>query len=160
MGYIVAQITEIASRTIPQAPNVVLINGGTNDGIKNLDVAHTGERMDHLIDGLYEQIPGTTVILSTLLPNANASHAQVNTDWINDQYRAIFKRRQAQNQRIVLAEMVGAVTAAHMNTDDHTHPTDEGYVRMAEVWYEALIEAEWRQFLQRPKFPVNDTVCP
>ena len=116
--------------------------------------------MDLLIDGLYRQVPDTTVILSTLLPNANVSNAQVNVDKVNAQYRALFERRRELNQSIVLAEMVGAVTDSHMNTDDHTHPTDEGYFRMAQVWWEALREAEWRQFLQKPKYPVNDTLCP
>lgn len=138
----------------------MLINAGTNNAIQSRDLPVIRQQMDHLLDGLYEKIPGTTVLLSTLLQNINTTNAQNNTDSINEQYRDIVTTRSGDNQRIVLAEMAGALPWSQMNVDDHTHPTDEGYVTMSQVWWKAFQEAESRQFLQRPKFSVNDTVCP
>ncbi|QMW26734.1 hypothetical protein G4B84_001979 [Aspergillus flavus NRRL3357] len=66
-GFRVDQVTQQAERPIPQQPNLILINAGTNDANQyhdtTVDVYKTGERMGALLKRLFDAIPGTTIIL-------------------------------------------------------------------------------------------------
>lgn len=102
--------------------------------------------MDRLITRLFDAIPGTTIILSTLLPNKKHS---TRIEQINSQYRDIVAQRRGNNERILLAEMSEFIHKDELV--DGTHPTDFGYKKMASVWWAAIQEAETEDLLQRPK---------
>ncbi|KAB8270801.1 hypothetical protein BDV30DRAFT_241024 [Aspergillus minisclerotigenes] len=159
-GFRVDQVTQQAERTIPQQPNFILINAGTNDANQyqdtTVDVYKTGERMDALLTRLFDAIPGTTIILSTLLPRIAESQIVYFTNYISDQYRQIFTARRQKGQRIVLAEMSDFIKVEDLI--DGTHPNDFGYKKVASVWWEAIQEAEREGRLQPPnKTGVSDT---
>lgn len=101
--------------------------------------------MDKLIARLFDAIPGTTIILSTLLPNTKSSKRM---EQINTQYRNIVAQRRENDERIVLAEMSNFIHKDELV--DGTHPTDYGYKKMASVWWAAIQEAEAEDLLQRP----------
>jgi hypothetical protein len=105
--------------------------------------------MNQMLNRLYDAIPGTTIILSTLLPNNNEK-AQANSVIINEQYRNIVAARQKNNDRIVLAEMSDFIKHTDL-LPDGTHPTGPGYEKMASVWWAAIQEAESKDLLQKPK---------
>ncbi|KAH8697956.1 SGNH hydrolase-type esterase domain-containing protein [Talaromyces proteolyticus] len=148
VGFRVDQIAEKAELTIPQKPNLILINAGTNDALQHHNVSTTGERMDQLLDRLYEAIPNTTVVLSTLLPNKRVPISAAN---ISAQYRDIVDRRQKANQRIVLADMSqGGNALSKSELVDNTHPNEAGYTKMAEIWWGAIQEAESKGYLSAP----------
>lgn len=102
-GYEVAQIQTILGNSIDFFPNLVLINAGVNDCTFNDDISNIGNRMNSLLDSVYNNIANTTVILSTLLPSLDSSVASCH-DSVNSQYRNIITTRSAQGQKIVLAE--------------------------------------------------------
>ncbi|OGM49676.1 hypothetical protein ABOM_001781 [Aspergillus bombycis] len=148
-GWIIDEVAQEAEKTIPKAPNLILINAGTNDAVKPVHPESAGERMNKMLTRLYDAIPGTTIILSTLLPNKD-DKAQVNVLNINEQYRNIAATRIKEGDRLVLAEMSdGFIQVSELV--DGTHPTDEGYKKMASVWWAAIQEAESRGLLQKPK---------
>ncbi|KAF7589874.1 hypothetical protein BBP40_003586 [Aspergillus hancockii] len=149
-GDVVNQVAERTWRTIPQQPNLILINAGTNDANdKDEDnVSKTGERMNALLTHLFDAIPGTTIILSTLLTKETHFDHVVT---INEQYRQIVAARRQLGQRIVLAEMSQFIKLEELV--DGTHPNDYGYKKMASVWWAAIQEAERESLLQPP----NDT---
>ncbi|OGM47389.1 hypothetical protein ABOM_002570 [Aspergillus bombycis] len=147
-GWVIDQVAQEAEKTIPKAPNLILINAGTNDAVRDLDVDTAGERMNVLLTRLYEGIPGTTIILSTLLSNGDPD-AQANVVKINAQYRNIAAARRENGDKIVLAEMSDFITVSELV--DGTHPTDAGYKKMASVWWAAIQEAESAKFLSKPK---------
>lgn len=121
-------------------------SAGTNDAVQNFSLATTGDRMNKLLSHLFDTIPGTTIILSTLLPNRLAPKRVAE---INDQYRQLAAERRKAGDRIVLAEMDdGFLTIDDLK--DGTHPTDEGYGKMAEVWWAAIRAAEVEGILQEP----------
>lgn len=121
-------------------------SAGTNDAIQNYNVSTVGERMGKLLDNLYKAVPGTTIILSTLLPNKLVPHTVVN---ISQQFRDIVETRQNSGERIVLAEMSnGTITAS--NLVDMTHPDEQGYYEMAQIWGTAINEADLKEFLSKP----------
>lgn len=105
--------------------------------------------MNELLTQLYHNISGTTIILSTLLPN-NDDRVQANVLVINEQYRSIVATRQKNNERIVLAEMSEFIERTDL-LPDGTHPTGQGYEKMASVWWAAIQKAESKGMLQKPK---------
>ncbi|KAL1998767.1 hypothetical protein VTN02DRAFT_5599 [Thermoascus thermophilus] len=146
IGFRVTEVAKAANKTVPRKPNLILVNAGTNDAVQSFSLATTGDRMNNLLSHLFDAIPGTTIILSTLLPNRLAPKRVAA---INDQYRQLAAERRSAGDRLVLAEMDdGFLTIDDLK--DGTHPTDEGYGKMAEVWWAAIRAAEAEGLLQKP----------
>lgn len=118
---------------------------GTNDALQQYQVDTAGERLDSLLTTLYEAVPNTTIILSTLLPNTDQPDLVFN---ISLQYIQVYMSRQAAGARIVLADMFTFISADELQ--DGTHPTDEGYDKMASVWWAAIQSAQSDGFLSPP----------
>ena len=95
--------------------------------------------MDKLVDYLFHEITGVTIIVSTLLPNNATDTNEHIRNSINPQYADVVKRRQEKNQPIVLADLYSALTVEDLV--DGTHPTDKGYRKLAEAWLSAISEA-------------------
>lgn len=128
-------------------PNVVLINAGTNDCIQSLDIPNAGTRMEKLIDMLLENIDGTTVVLSTLIPCANPT-AEGHRGSVNQQYRDLVTKMESQGKKVVLSDMdPPAPSTANgwldLSTDyaDDIHPNDIGYKKMANIWWKTIQSA-------------------
>jgi hypothetical protein len=108
--------------------------------------------MGRLLDDIYSNIPGTTVILSTLIVSKNGLTERFRAN-VNAQFRALVQdRRGNHNQKIVLAEMDGSKPFFTTNDigDNDVHPNDGGYLKMAAVFYRALESAEAAGFLNAP----------
>jgi lysophospholipase L1-like esterase len=146
-GLRIEQVQAKARASVPVwKPNVVLINAGTNDALQGWNVSSAGSRMEDLVRGVWSDSPRAVVVLSTLLVNSGVE-AERNVGLINRQYRELVARlMDGEGRRVVLAEMHGEKGPLVEDLADGTHPTDEGYRKMAEVWFEALVaasEAEW-----------------
>jgi hypothetical protein len=101
--------------------------------------------MDSLLTELYAAIPGTTIILSTLIPNGKKPNLVAD---ISEQYRDLAAKRRAQNDSLVLAEMSYFIKSDQLV--DKIHPTAAGYEEMASVWWAAIQVAESEGFLKAP----------
>lgn len=154
-GYVIDQVSVLADSGILYQPNVILINAGTNDmgGKDGVDPATAPQRMDNLLNKLYDKIPGTTVILSTLLPSCGSPN-DVNTPVYNIALRQMILTRQAAGQKIVLADMESAISTVDLI--DCVHPNAAGYKIMAAVWFKAVQVAESAGFLTPPAATAYD----
>lgn len=100
---------------------------------------NAGNRMGNLLDDIFNNIAGTMVILSTLLPSLDPALKDCH-DSVNSQLRDQVTSRSAQGQKIVLAEME-ASDPSYWNLAlggdyfDSTHPNDAGHAKMAAIWY-------------------------
>lgn len=94
---------DVLQKSLYLLPNVVLINAGTNDCTKNLDISTIGTRMNSMLDTIFNKIPGTTVIVSTLLPSLDASVESLHSS-VNAQYRSLVSARRSKGEKILLAE--------------------------------------------------------
>ena len=106
--------------------------------------------MNKLLDRLFDRIHSVTIVLSTLLPNANTTGDNRIRNVVNPKYRAIVKTRRQRGQRIVLADMYPSVGKDKLGPDG-THPRDNGYWDMARVWYKAVAEAAGEGMLRSPQ---------
>ncbi|KGO71476.1 Lipase, GDSL [Penicillium italicum] len=145
IGWRIDQIASHAKQIIPQQPNLILLNAGTNDALQNYKVDTAGKRMDSLLTYLFENIPNTTIILSTL--TFNGKKPQLATD-ISRQYLELAAKRRAQNESLVVADM--SIFIQWKQLVDEIHPTSAGYEEMASVWWAAIQEAETEGFLKPP----------
>jgi lysophospholipase L1-like esterase len=149
-GYRVEQVQGKAELSVPSLqPNLFTINAGTNDCAQNYQVDTTGERMDRLLEYLWNASPNSTIILSTLLINLNENTEKRVLD-VNRQYRELAERKAAEKKRIGLAEMHSDDGPQRGDMADDTHPDDGGYLKMAKIWYRSIKEAESKGFLQNP----------
>ncbi|KFY17433.1 hypothetical protein V492_00682 [Pseudogymnoascus sp. VKM F-4246] len=163
-GAVIAQINNDHAKAALSAykPNVVLINAGTNDATKNNEVNTAGDRMRDMVMECFIRVPGTVVILSTLLPQRDAP-TQIAA--INDQYRNVVAQLRSQGFHIVLADMNdGFITIDDIW--DGTHPYLAGFQKMAAVWRHATNEAEKEGWFTKPSDDVtfedasHGTTCP
>jgi len=141
-GYRLDQIDHRVRRSVPTLlPNVFLINAGSNDCIQDFQLDGFGQRMDNLLQYLWQVVPTSAVILSTLLVNADK---QVNSrvSWVNDQLRNLVEIEAGEHKRIILADMRTAEGPQVGDLVDGTHPNDEGYEKMAGVWLNAIRQAK------------------
>lgn len=100
--------------------------------------------MDTLLTKLYDEVPGTTIILSTLLPNTLEPKL---VEQISREIRTIASIRREKNDRLVLADMSTFIKKDELV--DGIHPTAKGYEKMASVWWAAFQEAEKENMLQK-----------
>jgi len=132
-------------------PNLVLINVGTNDCLRNVDTPNAGARIKILIDYLFSAVPSTTIILSTILPSKTVDGCVQN---VNDQYKALMS--QYTGRRIVIADMHAHMTVADIS-DDGVHPNAFGYKKMASVWWGAFQQIQDQ--IQPPDNSVDDSLA-
>ncbi|KAH7026096.1 SGNH hydrolase-type esterase domain-containing protein [Microdochium trichocladiopsis] len=156
-GLEIAEIADKAALAIPKYnPAIVLVLAGTNDCVRDVDVAHAGERMAKLLDDIHALSGGNaTAVVATLQPNSkDAVNDRVHTvndrvHTVNMQYRALVRSlRQQQQQeggsrRVYLAEMRIGENALSRSKDlaDGLHPNDGGYAKMAKVWDAVIRQA-------------------
>ncbi|KAL5362232.1 SGNH hydrolase-type esterase domain-containing protein [Aspergillus floccosus] len=144
-GYRVDQIAEVVKKSYHFQPNLILINAGTNDALQNHNIDTIGDRMNGLLTQLFDAVPGTTIIWSTLLQN---TRQPINVETINKQYRKLAAQRRADGDRVVLAEMSQFIKFDQLK--DGTHPLDFGYKEMASVWWAAIETAQQAGMFQKP----------
>ncbi|KAI0145048.1 carbohydrate esterase family 3 protein [Xylariaceae sp. FL1272] len=155
-GNRVDQIHAAAMKVVPDLkPNVFVLHVGSNDCLQKHDTANIGNRMNDLVNYLFYTSPRATVIMSTLLTNTVPSKEPCILD-INTQIRKLASRLQRMGSPVILAEMhceqglFDRPIPADISPDG-THPFDHGYGLMADIFYEAFIEADERKFLKTPE---------
>ncbi|KAH8895826.1 carbohydrate esterase family 3 protein [Thozetella sp. PMI_491] len=140
-GFIIDSVHAKAQIAVPLSkPNVILINAGTNDCLGNINITGASDRMERMVLDLYSMSPQATVILSSLIINTNAT-VDSRVLVVNAEYKALVEKLQAQNRRIVYAEMHGTDGPGMDDMHDQTHPNDNGYRMMANIWYKGLVTA-------------------
>ncbi|KAI1856366.1 hypothetical protein JX265_011613 [Neoarthrinium moseri] len=141
-GFVIRQIAEAAATAVPQLkPNMVLIEAGTNDCNAGVNVPDAGRNVSNILDGIYKNSPGVTVIMANLMVNKVAAQERCRQQ-VNEQYTALVTELQSKGAKITLADMrgQGGLTTADLN--DTRHPNDAGYVKMANIWMTAIQKVE------------------
>jgi lysophospholipase L1-like esterase len=72
-GEIISQISGRLDTIIHEKPNLVLINAGTNNAIRNVDMRLVHDQLSGMLDTIIKESPRAAVMLSTLLVNGAES---------------------------------------------------------------------------------------
>ncbi|GAB2693253.1 SGNH/GDSL hydrolase family protein [Kitasatospora kifunensis] len=132
-----------------QRPDVVLLHIGINDLDRGADKAHAPDRLRALVERIFADRPGVTVILQGLLPTTAGLQTQV--------YRFNRQAWVLESTERQLGNRLSYVTPPALTEDewyDRLHPNDRGYARMALAFYDTL-DREARHSLD--DVPVHET---
>lgn len=136
-------------------PNLVLINAGANDCFQRDDFGepeNAGETMRELLGFLWKESPDATLVLSTLIVNGIEEDDDC-LEEINEKFESLAEEQRERGKKVVLADMRGKGAPTLKDMADFTHPNDEGYEKMADIWYEAIQEAAAEGWLEEPQKP-------
>lgn len=140
-GFTISQIAGLANTAVPQfLPNLVLMDAGTNNCNGGGFVTDAGAQVTAMINNVFAQSPGATVILTTILVNSVAAQDACRVDE-NNQYTQLVATMQAAGAKLVFVDMRGPAGPLVTDLADGRHPNDGGYVKMANVWFSGIQEA-------------------
>ncbi|KAF5604267.1 acetylxylan esterase [Fusarium subglutinans] len=137
-GYLIDQVHNEFRKSMWMKPNLVLINAGTNDRNQKIDIDGARGRMKALVDDIYSNIPGVTVVLSTIVRSTNVTNDACASK-VSKQIRQLVNSYRG--QRIGLAD-INPVLPTSMLQKDGIHPTDAGYKLFASVWWDAISQVQ------------------
>jgi len=123
----------IPSPALEVVPHIILLMIGTNDVAQNDDLQGAPERLAKLLDLLAQHAPDALVVVATILPLGRAS-AAVTT--YNEAIPALVQERMGVGKRVLLVDQFEGFPMNELG--DGVHPNQQGYERMAAVWYDAI----------------------
>ncbi|KAL8864239.1 MAG: hypothetical protein Q9198_009998 [Flavoplaca austrocitrina] len=152
-GFQIGPIGHKGRPTYPQRPNVVLLMAGTNDILMADDVENAPQRLEGLIGEMNVACPDAAILVATIPvlnhPITNPNLTNEKPDAYNAAMKAGIEKSAKDGKHVALVNMSG-VTPAQIHGEDGVHPTDEGYALIAAAWYESLIAAGNKGWIQDP----------
>ncbi|WP_212997218.1 SGNH/GDSL hydrolase family protein [Winogradskya consettensis] len=113
-------------------PDIVVMHLGTNDMIQDYRSATAPDRVVALADHIVAADPGVTVYVSSLVcSSVPAVNARI------DAFNARLPALVAGHYGVVYVDQHAVMTAADLS--DQVHPTDHGYHKIADAWYDAIV---------------------
>ncbi|GAA1954536.1 SGNH/GDSL hydrolase family protein [Kitasatospora viridis] len=140
-GWMVADLTARIDGWLAAArPDVVLLHIGINDLDRGPDKPHAADRLAALLDRIYTDRPGVSVLLLGLLPTTEGLEQPVRTfNRRVEDLSATEWRLGRDFDYLRPPELTPAEFA------DRLHPDDLGYQRIADRFYHALTDAVARR---------------
>ena len=132
--------------SISNKPDMILLMIGINDLNQKYNVASAPSRLDNLVTRLFTLKPNVRLLISSVLDadqNNAYRHVPPNADLagpVHDYNAAIVSivaSHRALGQNIVFVDMHAGLTLADLS--DGLHPLAAGYVKMGNIWADAII---------------------
>ncbi len=140
-GFRIDQLENKARMSVPRCrPDLVTLNAGSNDCRQDYGIAAAGERMERLLKCVWDAAPDATVLLSTLIVNADAA-VEARVRRVNEQLADVARRAAGSGRRCVLVDMHCLEGPTVEELVDGSHPNDGGYEKMARIWCDAICDA-------------------
>ncbi len=146
-------------------PEIVFIHIGTNDIASQLEPRTAAEIADAVIDLLdiiYNYNPNIITIVAKIIDRDDNYH-QKTMDFNTELENKVNSLPSAQKEKIIIVDMYNELgvrwnNPGNINFSDNIHPSNIGYQKMADVWYNTLINvlpvppifADMKIFLQGP----------
>jgi len=121
----------IPSPALNSDPHIVLLHIGTNDLFAR-DTANMSTRLEVLIDDVAQSAPTALIVLAQITPLGSPSPALTT---YNGKIPGIIQSHVAKGQHIIGVDMSKLPIT---ELSDGTHPNDQGYAHMANIWYAAI----------------------
>jgi len=144
-GATIVQIQNFSTnaKALPARPNVVLLMAGTND-VFGGSISTGPSRLSTLIDSIFKACPDAALVVATLTPLPSGQAA---VDTYNQAVTSLVAQRKAAGQHILLASMASVLSS---DLVDGVHPTDAGYVKMANAWFPVIQQAAANGWIGKP----------
>jgi hypothetical protein len=112
-------------------PHIILLMIGTNDLFAR-DTANMATRLEVLLDKIATNAPNALIVLAQITPLASTNSALTA---YNAKIPQIIESHAAKGAHIIGVDMSKLPTS---QLSDGTHPNDQGYTYMANIWYAAI----------------------
>lgn len=142
-GFPIGPLIDVSQKMLALKPNVILVIGGTNDLLHDMNVKKAPDVMGKLIDNLTTTLPEATLVVAKLPPFGN-SFVNLKVPPFNAGLDPVVEQRQKEGKRVLLVDP--AVPLALIR-EDQIHPNDVGYQMYADKFYLALVEAGLRGWI-------------
>ena len=136
--------TNIDSWMTTYAPDIVLLQIGTNDILSLYDLDNAPARLETLVDKVLAKLPETGKLYIAKIPYIaqNATYnktgkSQAELDVIVDTYNAAVSDL-AEEKNLTLVNFNGVLELSDMK--EGIHPNSDGYAKMGTLWYNTIEE--------------------
>jgi lysophospholipase L1-like esterase len=116
-------------------PHTILLHIGTNDVVQNFNLSSAPDRLSTLLGHITAAAPSAEVFVATIIPMGNSGQESAVVTY-NAAIPGIVQSKINSGKHVHLVDIHSALTSADLL--DGTHPTADGYDKMAAVWYRAL----------------------
>jgi lysophospholipase L1-like esterase len=140
-GWEIDDITDQIVRWLTRwRPTVVLLHIGTNDLDRDADVKRAPARLAALVDTILRAVPTVTLFVASVAP-VRSDVVQRRIDAFNVEVPLLVADRAMAGYKIHFVDVAAELTRADLFDD--LHPNDQGYAKMAGVWFGALTSGTW-----------------
>lgn len=126
-------------------PSVILLLIGINDLNHDCGISTAPDRLNRLITRLFHYYPHARILVSSVLDAEQSNRFRFGAtndlalavNHYNAAIASMVAKRKAQGQKIFFVDMHAHFTRAEL--DDGLHPTAAGYVKMGNIWANAIV---------------------
>lgn len=137
-GFMISQIAGIMDGGLSLKPNVVLVHAGTNDmnrpELTQEKWADAPTRLERLLEKIYAAVPEAVVLVAKIV-QASRDHTRMNIMRFNEEVPQVVERGVKRGFKVIIVDqsVIGVDELV-----DGLHPTDAGYARMGDIWFEGV----------------------
>jgi lysophospholipase L1-like esterase len=121
----------VPSPALDGKPHIILLHIGTNDLFAR-ETENMAARLEVLIDKIAKNAPDALIVLAQITP-LSSPRAALTT--YNNKIPGIVQSHAAKGQHIIGVDMSKLPTSL---LSDGSHPNNQGYAYMADIWYAAI----------------------
>ncbi len=130
-------LNKLVASWLQQAkPDVILLHAGTNDLSNGAESGTAVANLDVFIAQIYRQLPDVHLIAAQIVLTPALQEGQQAADY-NAAIPAIADKYRSQGKKISVVDMAPVLTRPE-DFNDPSHPSRQGYQKMADAWYMAI----------------------
>lgn len=147
-GYQIIAVALTGKPDYPLRPNVVLFMAGTNDIVFDTELEYAPNRLGDIVQQIATECPDAAILVGTLTPMHNPPW---NNKAITFNFAILDIIADLSQKGIHTAVVNMSETSIDLiHSTDGIHPTDEGYEKIAAAWYDGILAASEKGWIQKP----------
>lgn len=119
-------------------PDMVLLMIGTNDILRDDNISQAPSRFNNLIDNITNQLPDTQVLVGSIPPISRSEEQKQEAIKFNSHLPGIIESKAVQGKNVSYVDINSELTPDDLY--DGIHLTVEGYSKIADSWYDAILD--------------------
>ncbi|MBD2180129.1 GDSL-type esterase/lipase family protein [Aerosakkonema funiforme] len=117
--------------------DVVLLTIGTNDVLQNYDLGNADDRLKEIVDKITTKLPNSHLFLGSIPNSYKYADDLQQVANFNSQALQIVNNKVAQGKNVTYVDINSKLNQNDLA--DQIHPTLDGYTKMGNAWYDALV---------------------
>lgn len=147
-GYQIIAVALTGKPDYPLRPNLVLLMAGTSDIVFDTELETAPNRLGAVVQQIGAECPDATILVGTMTPMHDPPWNNKAITF-NFALPPVIADLNNKGIHVAMANM-SEVTVNHVHPTDGIHPLDEGYERIAEAWYDAILTAVEKGWIRQP----------